>query len=94
LRPSVYPKQIAIDYTPRGTVYGFVCKYNNGTNTFVSLRSEVEKALAVPPRLENTNLLVWRLEERRLSVTLSLDEHEDEVDLIALSLDKRIRNER
>lgn len=91
--PSVYPKQITIDYTSRGTVYGLVCKYGIGTNTLAQLRSAVQEKLNSSPRLENTNLFVWRLEERKLTVMLTRDEDRDLVDLIVTSIDRRIRNE-
>lgn len=90
---SIHPKQVVLDFTPQGTVYGFFCRFTASTNTFVALRGGIQKSVKVAPKLESERLIVWRVEDRKFSVMLELHEEEQTINVIATSVDKRVRNE-
>jgi hypothetical protein len=89
----VFPTQVAIDYTPSGSVAGLVARYPAGTNTIEMLRARLKKELAVKPRASSLQFCLWRLEDRKLAISLAVDEDGKTVNLIVVSFDKKILGE-
>jgi hypothetical protein len=92
-KATTFPSQVAIDYTPKGTVYGFACQYRLGTNTVDLLKAGIQAELDVPAKIKQRGLSLWRVEGRKVTVMLDLDERQKLVRVIATSIDKNIRNE-
>ena len=91
---SAYPKQIAIDYNSEGIVYGFVCEYRvaESTNLFSILQAAVNDQVKVTPKLNQTNFVIWRNDDRKFAVQLFPEEDGKSIRLLVVSVDEKIRS--
>jgi len=90
---KVFPKQVAIDYNSNGIIYGFVYEYRIGSELFADLKAEIQKTIQVEPKMVSSKMAVWRNENRKLTITLTLSQEENNIKVVAVSIDKEIRRD-
>ena len=96
-KSGIYPNQVSLDVSTNGVIYGFTCEYEGKQEIFDQLKAQIRAAMTAPLRVEQTNLVVWRNEQRKFSVQLSYmrlpsEEDEKKVRVIAISIDKAVRS--
>jgi hypothetical protein len=87
------PRQVAIDYTPQGDIYGLTCEYLLSTNNVSELKARIQDELKVLPKVENDKMSLWRSEERKMTIILEQDRETEILRLIVVSIDKTIRKQ-
>ena len=95
--PLEYPRQLMIDFSQRknGVILGIACKYPNGEGTFSRFEQRLQGLLDLEPKLKTAGeFILWRDEQRKRAVTLTLDESRKNLQLIVVSLDKEVRGSR
>ena len=88
---------MSLDISTNGLIYGLICEYEGKQEIFESLKAQITKSLETPPRIVQTNLVVWRDEQRKFTVQLSYMRLPSEKDakkirIVGLSIDKEIRD--
>lgn len=56
-----------------GKLSGIVCEYSETDASYASVKSQLEKTLALPPKMDGPITTVWRLEEKKCAVMLTWD---------------------
>lgn len=87
----VLPKQLAVDFTNQGVVYGFVCEYWWNQNVFDEIKAKLENSIKAKQKAPSKNYFVWRAEDQKLAISLFLDKESNTIKLIAVSTDATIR---
>lgn len=88
---GILPKQIAIDFSDQGVIYGFVCEYWPSQDVLAQLKGKIQKLTNSEQKSPNQGYSVWRDENRKLAISLFLDDESNTVKLIAVSTDDAIR---
>jgi hypothetical protein len=91
--PTVFPKQVTIDYNADGVIYGLAHEYRDSEKLFDKLKTEIQKTIQIQPKMASTNMVAWRNEAQKLTVTLTLDKETKSIKVIAVSVDKNIRRD-
>lgn len=91
--PGVFPKQVTIDYNANGVIYGLAYEYRDSKEAFGELKAEIQKTIRVEPIMYTANMVAWRNEDRKLTITLTLDKETKSIKVIAVSIDKNIRRD-
>jgi hypothetical protein len=91
--PEVFPKQVTIDYNANGVIYGLAYEYKDSKEAFDELKAEIQKTIRVEPIMYTANMVAWRNEDRKLTITLTLDKETKSIKVIAVSIDKNIRRD-
>lgn len=91
--PEVFPKQVTTDYNADGVIYGLAYEYRGSKEAFGELKAEIQKTIRVEPIMYTANMVAWRNEDRKLTITLTLDKETKSIRVIAVSIDKNIRRD-
>jgi hypothetical protein len=88
---AVFPRQLAIDFNDRGTIYGLVCDYGDNHEIFDKLKTKVQQELQTKPKIAKRDIYSWRNEDQKVTVTLFRERGSKIVKLSAVSIDSAVR---
>ena len=85
---SGFPQSIKLEVNKAGLIMGMVCEYKYHEADFTALKNQIQTIAGSVPRIERTNLIIWRLESKSMTLMIDHTEANDRVTLICRSLRK------
>lgn len=86
---ATLPQSITLELDA-GKLSGIVCDYSEADASYSSVKTQLEKALGQPPRMDGPITTVWRLEEKKCAVMLTWDKEAKIIQVIIRPVGKAI----